>query len=281
MASGNIDYALHAGYTLRLTWSETATNATANTSTVKVVAKLITGSGYINSSVAKNISITCNGSTQKGTCMVAIKQNQTKDLFTATFTVAHNADGSKTVAISCSIDIKVTLGSSYYGTVTWSGNAVLSKIARNPNAPTTFTITAGHGNYVGLGDTINMSWSGASGVITGYEIQYLRGNSGWNSHSNLNVTSTKTSGTWTDQFASNTDLERTGAGKVVQYRIRAKNGSLTSAWKESNKLYMSGGMDLKVSGAWKTGTVWIKVSGSWKRAKRVWVKVGGAWKESK
>lgn len=281
MASGNIDYALHAGYTLRLAWTETATNATANSSTVKVTAQLITTSGYINSSKAKNISITCNGSTQKGTCMVAIKQKETKDLFSASFTVAHNADGSKTVAISCSIDIKVTLGASYYGTVSWSGNAVLAKIPRNPNAPTTFTITAGHGNYVGLGDTINMSWSGASGVITGYEIQYLRGNSGWNSHSNLNVKSTATSGTWTDEFSSNTDIGRTGAGKIVQYRIRALNGTLASGWKESNQLIMSGEMDLKVGGSWRTGTVWIKVNGTWKRAKRIWIKVGGSWKESK
>ena len=281
MASGNIDYALHAGYKLRLAWTETATNVSANSSTVKVTAQLITTSGYINSSVAKNISITCNGVTQKGTCMVAIKSNSTKDLFSASFNVAHNADGSKTVAISCSIDIKVTLGATYYGTVSWNGNAVLSKIARNPNAPTTFTITAGHGDLVGLGDNITLSWSGASGVITGYEIQYLRGNSGWNSHPNLNVTSNKTSGTLTDQFADNTDIGRTGAGNIVQYRIRAMNGTLASGWKESNKLYMSGGVDLKVSGSWRTGTVWIKVNGSWKRAKRIWIKQGGTWKESK
>lgn len=280
MASGNIDYALHAGYTLRLAWSETATNAAANTSTVKVTAQLITTSGYINSSKAKNISITCNGSVQKGTCMVAISQKQTKDLFSAAFTVAHNADGTKTVAISCSIDIKVTLGATYYGTVSWSGNAVLAKIPRNPNAPTAFTITAGHGNYVGLGDTINMSWSGASGVITGYEIQYRRGDRPFRSHANLNVTSTKTSGTWTDSFTS-TDKTETGAGVVVQYRIRALNGTLASGWKESNQLIMSGEMDLKVGGSWKTGTVWIKVNGVWKRAKRIWIKVGGSWKESK
>lgn len=280
MASGNIDYAWHSGYKLRLAWTETATNVAANTSTVKVTAQLITTTGVINSSIAKNISITCNGSTQKGTCMVAIKANTTKDLYSAIFTVAHNADGSKTVAISCSIDIKVTLGSTYYGTVTWNGNAVLGKIARNPNAPTAFTITAGHGNYVGLGDTINMSWSGASGVITGYEIQYKRGNVGYASHPNLNVTSNKTSGTWTDSFTS-TDIAQTGAGKIVQYRIRALNGSLASGWKESNILYMSGEMDVKVSGSWKTGTVWIKVNGTWKRAKRVWIKLGGTWRESK
>jgi hypothetical protein len=59
------------------------------------------------------------------------------------------------------------------------------------------------------------------------------------------------------------------------------NGTLASAWKESNTLVVSGAMDIKVSNAWKTGSVWIKVNGTWKRAKRVWIKVYGAWKQSK
>ena len=63
--------------------------------------------------------------------------------------------------------------------------------------------------------------------------------------------------------------------------MRALNGSLTSAWKESNALTMLGGMRLKASNAWKTGSVWIKVNGTWKRAKRVWIKVNGKWVYSK
>jgi hypothetical protein len=210
------------------------------------------------------------------TTTAKLNPNQTNSgsqtLFNVTRTVTHNADGSKTVSATATVN---TGGSS--GTIKETASKVLTKIARNPSAPTSFTITAGHGNYVGLGDKITMKWSGATGVITGYEIQYSRGNSGWKSYSGFNnVTGTSL----TDSFTV-TDINQTGAGKAVKYRIRAKNGSLTSEWKESNTLYMSGELDLKVNGTWKTGTTWIKVNGTWKRAKRVWIKVNGAWKESK
>lgn len=144
-----------------------------------------------------------------------------------------------------------------------------------PSAPTSFNITAGYGNYVGLGDTINLSWSGASGTISGYELQYSYGNSGWTEWKTVTGTTTSVS------FAGRTDINQTGAGKIIKYRVRAKNGSNASAWKESNQLIMMGGMDLKVSNAWKNGTIWIKVNGTWKRAKRVWIKVNGKWQYSK
>ena len=126
---------------------------------------------------------------------------------------------------------------------------------------------------VGLGDEIELKWSGASGVITGYQLQYSRGNSGWKDFKSVTGTST------TDSFNA-TDIDVNGAGKAVKYRIRALNGSLASAWKESNTLTIMGGMDLKVSNAWKTGSVWINVNGVWKRAKRVWINVNGTWKYS-
>lgn len=280
--SGNIDHPFGAsgkGYTLRMSWEETAVNTSANTSTVKVVAKLIAAKSYnITSTKDKKISITCNGVTQSGTCRVAIDGGQTKTLFTATFTVPHNADGTKTVSMTCRLDIEITISGIYVGYVQGSGNAVLTAIARNPNAPTSFTITAGFGNYVGLGDTVTLKWSGASGNITGYQIQYSRGNSGWKDYKS--VTSAATSGSTTDSFTS-TDINVNGAGKAVKYRIRSMNGTLGSAWKESNTLTITGSMDLKVSNAWKTGSVWIKVNGAWKRAKRVWIKVNGTWQYSK
>ena len=279
MASGTKDNNFHSGYTLRLIWDETAVNQSANTSTVNVKIQLITAAGHtIQSSYAKNISITCDGQTKSSTCMVSISGNQTKTLMEANFTVTHNADGSKTAAISCTLGLRVNLGGKYYGNVEVSASAALTKIARNPNAPTKFTITAGNGDYVGLGETVTLTWSGASGVITGYQIRYSRGNSGWKDYKT--VSSTATSGSTTDSFTY-TDIGVNDAGNTVQYAIRALNGSLASAWTYSNKLTISGGMDLKVSNAWRTGSVWIKVSGTWRRAKRIWIKVGGTWRSSK
>lgn len=276
---GNIDQRFASGYVLRLTWEETATNVSANTSTVKVTAKLLTDATYsISSSTKKTISITVDGTTQSGTCSVAIGASSAKDLITKTFTVKHNSDGSKTAAISCKLLIEVTLSGSYFPSVTASGSATLTKFAMNPSAPTSCTITAGYGSYVGLGDKVTISWSGASGTITGYELQYSRGNSGWKPYKT--ITSTAKSGSTTDSFTS-TDINVNGAGKAVQYRIRTLNGSLASAWKASNILTMMGGMDLNANGSWKVGSVWINVNGSWKRAKRVWVNVNGSWKYSK
>lgn len=190
-------------------------------------------------------------------------------LFNVTRTVTHDSDGSKTVSANVTV---VTGGNS--GTLTKSASKTLTKIARNPTAPTSFSITAGYGNYVGLGDTITCTWSGATGNITGYELQYSYGNSGWLAWKTQTGTNTTVSFT-------RTDIAQTGAGKEIKYRVRALNGSLTSAWKESNALTMLGGMRLKASNAWKTGSVWIKVNGSWKRAKRVWIKVNGKWVYSK
>ena len=280
--SGNIDHEFGAGgkgYTLRISWEETSINAAENTSTVKCVAKLIAENGYgITSTKAKQISITCDGKTQSGTCHIAVEGGKTITLFTATFSVPHNADGTKTAAISCRLDIEITISGIYVGYVQGSGNAVLTAISRQLTAPTAFAITAGFGIYVGLGDAVTLTWSGASGNITGYQIQYSRGNNGWKTLKS--ISSTATSGNTTDSF-TNTDIAMTGAGKNVKYRIRSMNGSLASAWKESNTLIITGSMDLKVSSAWKTGSVWIKVNGAWKRAKRVWIKVDGVWKYSK
>lgn len=265
------------GYTIvtYFTFSWTATqNVSANTSTVtwKLTQKQTpTGSGYTRTIEKKYATIdgsqSLNSTTISGTNGTVV--------LSGTKTISHNTDGSKTFSVS--VGVEVGGGQSSYN-CTGSGSFTLDKIARNPNAPTAVSITAGQGNYVGLGETVTIKWSGASGVITGYDIQFSRGNSGWKDYKS--VSSTSTSGSTTDSFTS-TDINVNGAGCAVQYRVRAKNGSLTSAWKASNTLYISGAMDIKISGAWKTGSTWIKVGGAWKRAKRVWIKVNGTWQQTK
>lgn len=194
-------------------------------------------------------------------------------LFSKKLTIKHNDDGSKKV------NIKAKISHSRFSS-SWNGfDVTLTDIERTPSAPTAFTISAGFGNYVGLGDEVTLSWSGASGNITGYEIQYNRGNSGWKTWYS-NYTTSATAVTMKDSFTA-TDIAVNGAGNQVRYRVAALNGSLKSAYKESNALTITGGMDLKVNNAWKTGSVWINVNGVWKRAKRVWIKVNGQWQYSK
>lgn len=254
--------------TFKCSWSSTP-NASQNNSsvTVKITASK-SGSSTADTYGNYTASVTLNGSTQSvGSTSFRLSPNETMTLLTKTFTVPHNSDGSKSTTLSATVGGNVMSG-------TGSATITLDKINRTPSNISSFTITANNGDYVALGETITLKWSAASGTVTGYELQYSRGNSGWKAWKTMTGTTT------TDSFTS-TDINVNGAGCAVKYRVRALNGSLASGWKESNTLYISGAMDVKVSGSWKTGSVWIKVNGTWKRAKRIWVKVNGAWKQSK
>jgi hypothetical protein len=187
--------------------------------------------------------------------------------------VNHNEDGTKSFGIRLEAAVEL-----YAINCTGEGTFTLDPIARNPDAPTAFTADAGHGSTAGVGDTVTLAWSGASGVITGYEIQVNRAGAGWTTLKS--ITSSATSGSTTDKITI-TDISKTGAGKSLQYRIRAMNNALPSAWFTAATLTMSGGADIKVNGSWKTGSVWRNVGGTWKRAARVYKKISGTWEQSK
>lgn len=255
--------------TFKCEWTSTP-NSGANTSTVKVV---ISASKSSSSTADTYGNYTANAKVDGNTQSVAstsfrLSPGKTITLLTKTFTVTHNANGTKSVTITGTVGGNVM-------TATGSATVTLDTINTSPGAVSSFTISAGNGNYVGLGDTVTLKWSAASGNVTGYELQYSYGNSGWQAWKTVTGTSTSVS------FGGRTDINQTGAGKIIKYRIRALNGSLASAWKESNQLIMSGGVDIKVNGSWKQGTVWINVKGAWKRAKRVYFKNNNSWNQSK
>lgn len=265
--SGSVSTNKYDGRYIKLAW--TATQSVANnTSTIKWTLSAV--GGNVKWYKTGPVSCVINGQTVYSSSSRVNMYAGTID--SGSLTINHNTDGSKSFSVSISAAIYTSAVN-----CTGSGSFTLDKIPRTPTAPTSCTITAGNGNQVGLGETVTIRWSGSTGVITGYDLQYSRGNSGWKTFKS--VSSTATSGSTTDSFTA-TDIAVNGAGNAVQYRVRAKNGSLTSGWKASNTLYISGGMDIKASGAWETGSVWIKINGTWKRARRVWVKVNGAWEQS-
>ena len=267
--SGSVKTSTFDGRGMQLTW--TATQSVANNqSTIKWTLKPFGGTYQWYST--GDLTVKIDGKTVYSYSGDRISMYLTWST-SGTVTLNHASDGSKSFTVSVAASVY-----NWVVNCTGSGTFTLDKIARTPSAPTSVSITAGYGNYVGLGDTVTIKWSGASGVITGYDIQFSRGNSGWKDYKS--VSSTATSGSTTDSFTA-TDINVNGAGKAVKYRVRAKNGTLTSAWKESNTLTMMGGMDIKVSNAWKTGSTWINVNGTWKRAKRVWINVNGTWQYSK
>lgn len=273
MASGSFNFAGTGStsryITFRCDWSSTP-NASTNSSSVRVKIYAIKSSQSTASTYGYYISsAVVDGQTQsRDQTNFTLLPNQSIQCLDKVFTVKHDSNGTKACTITCRVGGNVMSG---YGTAT----VTLDKITPpTPSAVSSFKITAGYGNYVGLGDTITLTWTKPSGTVTGYDLQYSRGNSGWSSWKTVTGTST------TDSFTS-TNINVNGAGCAVKYRIRAKNGSYASAWTESNTLYITGGMDLKVSNAWKTGSTWINVNGTWKRAKRVWIKINGTWQYSK
>lgn len=263
--SGSVKTTTYDGCGLKLSWS--ATQSVANNQSTLSWTLACFGQTSNHFYKAGPITVKINGTTVLNvTDRFEMYGTYSKS---GSLKISHNDDGTKsfkveidaaiyTFAVNCTADATFTL----------------DKIARTPSAPTACSITAGFGNFVGLGDTVTIKWSGASGVISGYDIQYKWGNNDWTDYKS--VSSTSASGNTTDTI-SNSNLNIKMSGTALKYRVRAKNGSLASGWKESNTLYMQGGMDIKVSGAWKNGSVWIKVNGEWKRAKRVWIKVNGSW----
>lgn len=266
--SGSVSTNKYDGRYLKLTW--TATQSVANnSSTIKWTLSAVGG----NSKWYKTGPVTCkiNGTTVYSSSSRVEMYTGTID--TGTITINHNSDGSKSFTASISAAVYTT-------TVNLTGSATftLDKIARTPGAPTSVTATAGNGSLVSIGDTATIRWSGASGVITGYEWAYRWYRDGaWESwSSSKTVTTTATSGTATQGVTSPASV----AGDKLQFRVRAMNGSLGSSWANSNSLEVAGGMRVNVNGAWKQGLAFVNVNGAWKKAQHVYVKVNGAWKES-
>ena len=254
-----------------ITVTESNVNASTNTSTANVSVKVWrTNTGYTTSGTG---TVTCTINGTRYTSSITNSQKITSSgivLFSKSVSIKHNTDGSKTIYVSASIS------HSRFSSSTNGFNVTLTKINTAPSAPSSFTITAANGNYVSLGDEITLTASGASGNITGYNIQRNIGGSGW-----VDVyesyASTATSLTVTSTITDVSVL----SGSEVKFRIRALNGSYASAYVESNTLIVAGGMNIKADNVWKTGSVWIKVDGVWKRAKKVWIKKDNVWTSSK
>lgn len=266
--SGSVSTNAHDGRYLKVSWSGVQ-DVAANQTTVSWTINAIGGndSWYTTGPVRLWI----NGT--KVYEMTDRVDMRTSWSASNTTVIPHNEDGTKRFGISLEAAIET-----YAVNCSGSGEFTLEPIARNPDAPTALGATANHGSLVGFGEDVLITWSGASGTISGYEIQVKRGSADWATLAS--VVSTGTGGSYVDMI-TDPAIAKTGAGKTLQYRVRAMNGSLPSAWITSNGLTMGGGMKLDISGTWKTGTVWKNVGGVWKRAARVYRNVGGTWKESK
>lgn len=139
------------GYNLCLDVITNSQNVANNTSNVTVNIRLVSlGSSYtIKATSTRNGSVTINGTKYSFTFTSALTGNENKTLYTTTVDIPHNADGTKTLSVSASCDLGVTLTNVYYGNTTVSGSTTLTTIPRSTPVTISGSGTFGSSKWIG------------------------------------------------------------------------------------------------------------------------------------
>lgn len=168
-SSGSFSGSIVSGhYQLRVDWSQ-AQNVSANKSTI--TAKIYLVNDWSLSINSRTSSITINGTSQNYSSS-SISTTGTHLLATVTQDVAHDSDGSKSIAMSCVFNIQATISGTYYGSISCSANVTLDTI---PRASSVSMPAATMGSEVTISinpavdqftHTLAYSFGSASGTIT-------------------------------------------------------------------------------------------------------------------
>lgn len=163
--SGTIEGSiLNGNYKLRISWTATQ-NVTANTSTI--TAKL-----YLVQAASWSLNIGSRASSYNSCTIAGVKQAFTSPainngggattlLGTVSQTVAHNADGTKSVAISGVYGIRATISGTWYEQITASGTITLDTILRGSS------VSAGAAS-VAIGQTLQINVNRLANAHTHY-----------------------------------------------------------------------------------------------------------------
>ena len=106
-------------------WEETSVDKTNNRSTISYSLKLYASN--ISSSVAKNWSVTINGTKYTGSTKPSSGWTTLKS---GTMNIAHNSDGSKVFNYSFYYDIQVTWSGTYVSRMSGSGTGIRARLRR-------------------------------------------------------------------------------------------------------------------------------------------------------
>lgn len=162
------------GYNLCLDIIQNSQNVANNTSNVTVTVRLVSlGSSYtINSSTSKDGSVTIDGTKYTFTFTAGLKANQNKTLYTKTLDITHGSDGTKTLSVSATCYLGVTLSGISHGNTTVSGSTVLTTIPRTTPVSISGSGTFGSSKWIGHSRassaftvTLRYSCGSASGTI--------------------------------------------------------------------------------------------------------------------
>lgn len=212
--SGSTSVSVTTYNTLKFSWWQVSQNIENNNTVVGWDLQLIAGSsGLISSSVAKNWSVTVNGTTYTGTNNIGISNNATKTLASGRTTIAHNSDGSKSFSYSFNQEFSITFAGAAIGTKTGNGTGVLNTIPRATQP--TLSVAS-----VDMGGSVLISTPRANSSFT-HDLSYAFAGRAW-----VNITTgVDTSYSWTvPDLASSIPNATSG---TLTVRCITKNGDAT------------------------------------------------------
>lgn len=138
MASGTISKS-YSGYTLKSEWSSQSDTA-GNYSDVTVNHYLVCKSGYDLYIGSRANNCTCGESKDFTSSSISTPGDQTIYLGTTTHRVGHNSDGTKTVNLSTTFNIKANIAGNYVSSITNNEDITLDTIPRYVNI-TSFSVS--------------------------------------------------------------------------------------------------------------------------------------------
>lgn len=249
-ASGTLTFSNGGGGVVNLAvrWSSVG-NVSNKTSTVSATMTLYAAAeGYCR----EGSYLSINGNSKSyGQYLSSPDSPTTFTLVSHSVSVPHNSDGTKTITIAGAL---AWHGYMWNGkgvtvnTLSGSSNVTLDKLLSPPSAPTWCKAS---GRYE-AGEKVSVSWGGASGTISSYNVQYRQWDlvTGWTSWSNAGTGITGTS--MQHQIVSVGNNR-----KYLQYRAQAVNSAGGSGWSSESENVPHYGVKVNASGfRWATVKVW-------------------------
>lgn len=205
---------INGKYTLRVDWSASQ-SVTGNTSKITLQPYLVQASGYaltINSRSDNTASIAGTSYTW-GSPAINGKGLTTKLATITSGNIAHNADGTKSVTLSCTFYIRATISGTYYEKITASATVTLDTIPR----ATQPTLSAAS---MDMGSSVTINLPRAVGSFT-HDLAYSFAGGSWVSI----ATGVGTSYSWSVPDLA-TSIPNAASGTMT-IRCTTMNGSTT------------------------------------------------------
>lgn len=150
--SGTLTQNVGSYWRLRLVWTATQ-NIANNTSTItsKLYWEAISSNyGAIYSTQSKSGNHVIDGTSSSFSATAGLNNGQSKLIDTHSKTVTHNSNGTKSVNLSGSFNVAITLGGTYVNSVSISGTANLNTIPRTSTVSSNANWTAGSDTTISI-----------------------------------------------------------------------------------------------------------------------------------